>query len=225
MAGTWVQILELVSQPDLMMSNPADLSMSSPDRTLIEIAPMLNEVVGVDLDSGVDVRRLRAVVSSDEDEARGGLRVVIGSQRDSVFEGLGRFSIVEVGPGLSAAPNGEAAAIVGLHGFSDRSRALDSSFSMQMIDDWGIDDVMASALDLASREGRELAVLFDLAVLDPAFEHGRTTPGGLDLRRLFRAARACGQRPDVAAAGFVKASSEVNLVHAVLSFCAGLAGR
>ena len=225
MVGPWLQSLELVSQTNLLMSDPAHLLMSSPDRTLMEIAPMLNQVVGVDLDSGVDVRRLRAVISSDEDAASTGLRVVIGSQPDTVFEELRQFSIVEVGPGLPAAPHGEPAAIVGLHGFSDRSSPSDSSFSMQMIDDWGIDDVMASALDLASRQGRELAVLFDLAVLDPAFDHGRTTPGGLDLRRLFRAARACGRRSDVVAAGFVKAASEVNLVHAVLSFCAGLAGR
>ena len=217
MAGPWLQTLELVPHPELLIS--------SPDRTLIEIAPMLNQVAGVDLDSGADVRRLKAVISSVEDEASVGFRMVIGSQLETVFEELGRFSIVEVGPGLPAAPRGEPAAIVGIHGFSDRSSASDTSFSMQMIDDWGIDDVMASALDLASRQERELAVLFDLAVLDPAYDQGRATPGGLDLRRLFRAARTCGRRPDVAAAGFVKAASEVNLVHAVLSFCAGLASR
>jgi hypothetical protein len=216
-AGPWLQTLELVPQPDLLIS--------SPDRTLTEIAPILNQIVGVDLDSAVDVRRLKAVISSGEDQGSGGLRVVIGSQPDTVFEALGRFSIVEVGPGIATAPHRNPAAIVGLHGFSDRSSESDTSFSMQMIDDWGIDDVMASALDLASRQGRELAVMFDLAVLDPAFDQDRTTPGGLDLRRLFRAARACGRRPDVSAAGFVKAASEVNLVHAVLSFCAGLAGR
>jgi hypothetical protein len=216
-AGPWLQTLELVPQPDLLIS--------SPDRTLTEIAPILNQVVGVDLESAVDVRGLKAVISSGDDEESGGLRVVIGSQPDTVFEALRRFSIVEVGSGVAAAPHRNPAAIVGLHGFSDRSSESDTSFSMLMIDDWGIDDVMASALDLASRQGRELAVMFDLAVLDPAFDQDRTTPGGLDLRRLFRAARACGRRPDVAAAGFVKAASEVNLVHAVLSFCAGLAGR
>lgn len=68
-------------------------------------------------------------------------------------------------------------------------------------------------------------MLFDLAVLDPAFEDERTTPGGLDLRRLFRAARSCGRRADVSAAGFVKAASEMNLVHTLLHFCAGLAAR
>jgi hypothetical protein len=207
----------LVSQPDLLIS--------SPDRTLGEIAPMLNRVVGVDLDSGVDVRRLKAVMAPAQDEGRGGLPVVIGSQPDRVLEELERFSVVEVGPGLPIGPQGNVAAVVGLHGFSDTPGAPDASFSMQMIDDWGIDDVMASALDLASRQKRALAVLFDLAVLDPAFDDERTTPGGLDLRRLFQAARACGRRPDVAAAGFVKAASEVNLVHTVLSFCAGLAGR
>jgi hypothetical protein len=199
--------------------------MSSPDRTLVEIVPILNQVVGVDLDSGVDVRRLKAVIAPAQDERRGGLPVLVGSQPDRVLEELERFSVVQVGPGRPIGPQRNLAAVVGLHGFSDTPGAPETSFSMQMIDDWGIDDVMASALDLASRQGRELAVLFDLAVLDPAFDDERTIPGGLDLRRLFRAARACGRRPDVAAAGFVKAASEVNLVHVVLSFCAGLAGR
>jgi hypothetical protein len=216
-AGPWLQTLESVPQPDLLMS--------SPDRTLVEVAPLLNQVVGIDLDSGVDVRRLRAVMAPAHDQDRGGLPVVVGSQPDRVLEELGRFSVVRVAPGLPIGPRPNVAAVVGLHGFSDTPGAPDASFSMQMIDDWGIDDVMASALDLASRQKRELAVLFDLAVLDPAFDDERTTAGGLDLRRLFRAARACGRRPDVAAAGFVKAASEVNLVYAVLSFCAGLAGR
>lgn len=217
MAGPWLQTLELVPQPDLRMS--------SPDRTLVEIVPLLNRVVGVDLDSGVDVRRLKAVIAPAQDDRRGGLPVLVGSQPDRLLEELERFSVVQVGPGRPIGPHRNLAAVVGLHGFSDIPGAPETSFSMQMIDDWGIDDVMASALDLASRQGRELAVLFDLAVLDPAFDDERTTPGGLDLRRLFRAARACGRRPDVAAAGFVKSASEVNLVHVVLSFCAGLAGR
>jgi hypothetical protein len=210
---------------DLLMSNPADLLISSPDRTLMEIAPMLNQVVGVDLESGVDVRRLKAVIAPANHEGRGGLSVVVGSQPDRVLEELERFSVVQVGPSLPIGPQHSLAAVVGLHGFSDTPGGPDTTFSMQMIDDWGIDDVMASALDLASRQKRALAVLFDLAVLDPAFDDGRTTPGGLDLRKLFRAARACGRRPDVAGAGFVKAGSEINLVYAVLSFCAGLAGR
>jgi hypothetical protein len=218
--GPWLQSFELVAQPDLLMS--------SPDGTLDEIAPMLNQVVGVDLDSGVDVRRLNAVITSDEGQGRSGTRVVIGSRPDLVFEKLDRFAVVAVGPGLPVGrvqPHRNPAALVGGHGFAETSGAPETGFSMQTVDDWGIDDVMASALDLASRQGRGLAALFDLAVLDPAFDDERTIPGGLDLRMLFRAARACGRRPDVAAAGFVKAGSEINLVYAVLSFCAGLAGR
>lgn len=217
MAGPWLQTLELVSQPDLLIS--------SPDRTLAEIAPLLNQVVGIDLDSGVDVRRLKAVIPPARHEGSGGLRVVVGSRPDRVLEELEQFSVVQVGPGPTIGPPGIVAAVVGPHGFSDRPIPPDTSFSMQMIDDWGIDDVMASALDVASRQKRALAVVFDLAVLDPAFEEERATPGGLDLRRLFRAARSCGRRADVCAAGFVKAGSEVNLVYTVLSFCAGLAGR
>ena len=220
MAGPWLQSLELVAQPDLLIS--------SPDDTLAAIAPMLNEVAGIDLESGADVRRLKAAIASDRHEGVGGTRVVIGSQPDRVLEELSEFSIVEVAAAPSTSrlvSQRRPAAVVGLHGFSETAGTPDTSFSVQMIDDWGIDDVMATALDLASREGPALAVLFDLAVLDPAFDQIRTIPGGLDLRRLFRAARASGRRPEVSAAGFVKAGSEVNLVHAVLSFCAGLAGR
>ena len=186
---------------------------------------MLNQVVGVDLDSGVDVRRLNAVIAPSDHESKGGLPVVVGSRPERVLEALEQFLVVQLGPGPPLGSPRNLAAVVGLHGFSDRPGPADTSFSMQMVDDWGIDDVVASALDLASRQDRALAVLFDLAVLDPAFEDERTTPGGLDLRRLFRAARSCGRRADVSAAGFVKAGSEVNLVHALLHFCAGLAGR
>ena len=186
---------------------------------------MVNQVVGVDLDSGVDVRRLNAVIATSDHEWKGGLPVVVGSRPERVLKALEQFMVVQLGPGPPLGSPSNVAAVVGLHGFSDRPGAADTSFSMQMVDDWGIDDVVASALDLASRQDRALAVLFDLAVLDPAFEDERTTPGGLDLRRLFRAARSCGRRADVSAAGFVKAASEVNLVHALLHFCAGLAGR
>lgn len=220
MGQPWLQSLELVPRPDLLIS--------SPDRTLVEIAPLLDRVVGIDADTGVDVRALRAAIGSESDEGIGGTRVVVGSEADRVYEGLRRFSVVELAPTLPAAespPTRSPAAVVGLHGFSERSTSPDTSFSMQMIDDWGIEDVMASAMDLASRQGPAIAVLFDLAVLDPAFDRDRTIPGGLDLRRLFRAAKGCGRRSDVAAAGFVKAGSELNLVYAVLSFCAGLAGR
>ena len=57
-------------------------------------------------------------------------------------------------------------------------RHPDTSFSVQMIEDWGIDDLMATALELASREGPALAVLFDLAVLDPAFDRSERFRAG-----------------------------------------------
>jgi hypothetical protein len=202
--------------------------MSSPDRTLVEIAPMLDRVVGIDLDSGADVRRLMPAIADGIDDGVGGTRVVIGSRSDLVLEQLERFSVVEVAgsPLPTRTPARQnPAAVVGLHGFADTAASPDTTFTMQMIDDWGIEDVMATALDLASRQGPALAVLFDLAVLDPVFEPEGTIPGGLDMRRLLRAARACGGRPDVTAAGFVRAGSDANLVYTVLSFCAGLAGR
>ena len=220
MTQPWLQSLELVARPDLLIS--------SPDRTLIEIAPILDRVAGIDLDSGADVRKLTAAIASGIADGVDGTRVVIGSESDRVLEQLERFSVVEVAGTLSPTritSRQNPAAVVGLHGFSERAGAPDTSFTMQMIDDWGIEDVMATALDLASRQGPALAVLFDLAVLDPVFEPEGTIPGGLDMRRLLRAARACGGRPDVAAAGFVRAGSDLNLVYAVLSFCAGLSGR
>jgi hypothetical protein len=221
-AQPWLQSLELVSHPDLVIS--------SPDETLSDIAPILNRVVGVDLDTGADVRKLNAAMATGNEAGsiRGGTRVVVGSEPMRVSGHLDRFSLVAVGSttlGSLTDSRRTPAATVGLHGFAETTGASDSSFSMQMVDDWGIDDVMATAMDLASRQGPALAVLFDLSVLDPCFDTERTIPGGLDLRRLFRAARTCGRRPDVAAAGFVKAGSDLNLAYAVLSFCAGLAGR
>lgn len=114
---------------------------------------MLNELVGIDLDSGVDVRRLKAVMAPADHEARGVLPVVVGSRPDRVLQALDEFVVVQVGPGPPIGPPRNVAAVVGLHGFSNRSGAADASFSMQMVDDWGIDEVVASALDLASRQG------------------------------------------------------------------------
>jgi hypothetical protein len=215
----WLQSRELVERPNLIISTP--------DGTLGEIAVLLDALAGIDLDTGADVRGLRAAVGSDSLGEAGGTCVVVGAGREAVYEELRRFSIVEVAATLPDDPNPERMprAFVGLHGFSERRVPADSSFPMQTIDDWGIEDVMAAAMDLASRHEPALAVLFDLAVLDPAFDAVGTIPGGLDLTRLLRAARISGRHPGVAAAGFVKAGSDINLVHAVLSFCAGLAGR
>ena len=56
MAQPWLQSLELVSHPDLVIS--------SPDETLSDIAPILNRVVGIDLDTGADVRKLNAAMAT-----------------------------------------------------------------------------------------------------------------------------------------------------------------
>ena len=216
----WLQRLESPDRPLVLFS--------SPDGTLTELAPLLDRIVGVDLDTGADVRALEAAIGSEGSEHAAGVRVVVGSEAGAIHGELGGFSVIEIAPTVAADRNPPAqrpAAQVGLHGFAEAGGAPDTSFSMQMIDDWGIEDVMASALDLASRQGSAVAVLFDLSVLDPAFDAGGTVPGGLDMRRLLRAARVCGRRPEVAAAGFVAAGSQLNLAYAVLSFCAGLALR
>jgi hypothetical protein len=221
----WLQSLELVAQPDLIIS--------SPDETLGEIAPLLERLVGVDLETGADVRTLSAAFGLDGTETTAPTTLLVGAQPDLVLAGLRRFSLVGVAASLPAErsssdqspPNQRSIITVGLHGFAGTRAAPDTSFSIQMIDDWGIEDVMASAFDLASRQGLPLAVMFDLAVLDPAFDRKRTIPGGLDMRRLLRAARAAGRRTDVIAGGFVKAGSDLNLAYVLMSFCAGLAGR
>ena len=116
---------------------------------------------------------------------------------------------------------------VGLHGFSVHSTP-DGSFPLSLVDDWGIDDVMAAAFD--SVPGEKIALLVDLAVLDPAFEprSERTRPGGLDTRRLGRAAYVAGRHQRVSRVGLVASSPDApmaNLAHVMLSFCAGLAAR
>ena len=216
----WLQSPEPAGRPDVLFS--------SPDGTLTEIAPLLDRIVGVDLDTGTDLRALKVAIGSEGSEPAARVRVILGSGSGAIHGELSRFSVVEVAPTVAAdynPPSRRPAVQVGLHGFAEAGVPTDTSFSMQMIDDWGIEDVMASALDLASRQGPTLAAVFDLAVLDPAFDPGGTVPGGLDMRRLLRAARVCGRRPEVAAAGFVTAGSALNLAYTVLSFCAGLALR
>ena len=214
--ATWLQSLDAVEQPDLVIS--------SPDGTLAAVAALLTATVGIDLDTGADVRALRAAHKLESTAEIDAPLVVVGSEADRVYEELRQFAVIAMTarpPAILPAP----VALVGVHGFSDIVGARDSTFSMETIDDWGIDDVMGLAIDLASRQGRVIAVLVDLAVLDPAFDGDGTIPGGLDMRRLLRAARSCGRRPEIAAAGFVRAGSDENLVHAILAFCAGLALR
>jgi hypothetical protein len=211
-----LQSLDAVEQPDLVIS--------SSDGTLADVADLLSATVGIDLDTGADVRALKAAITLDGEAESGAPLVVVGSEAHRVYEELQEFAVIAV---TARPPAGRPApvALVGVHGFSDIVGARDSTFPMQSIDDWGIDDVMGLAVDLASRQGRAIAALVDLAVLDPAFDDHGTIPGGLDMRRLLRAARLCGRRPEIAAAGFVRAGSDQNLVHAILSFCAGLALR
>jgi arginase family enzyme len=135
------------------------------------------------------------------------------------------------------------AVMVGLHGFSNQP-PVEGSFPLSLIDDWGVDDVMAAAFDSLGNQG-SVAVLIDLSVLDLAFEPGsqRARPGGLDPRRLARAAYLSGRHSQVNKVGLVAAVAPIqsaldppemvsvylgphaNLAHVALSFCAGLAAR
>ena len=214
--ASWLQGLDVVERPDLIIY--------SSDATLAAVAALLAETVGIDLDTGADVRALQPAIALEYPVPAGTPLLVIGSESEPVFYDLRDFAVVAVAARPPADPH-PPVALVGVHGFSDMSAARDSTFPMQTIDDWGIDDVMGLAIDLASRRGGAIAVVFDLAVLDPAFDADGTIPGGLDMRRLLRAARSCGRRPEIAAAGFIRAGSDQNLVHAILSFCAGLVLR
>lgn len=97
------------------------------------------------------------------------------------------------------------AVLVGMHGFSTQP-VIDGSFPLSLIDDWGVDDVMAAAFDSLGNPA-SIAVLIDLAVLDVVFEPGsqRARPGGLDPRRLGRAAYLSGRNSIVNNVGLVAA--------------------
>src|SRR5687768_10339375 len=95
-----------------MVERP-DLLISSPDGTLNRIASVLERTVGVDLDTGSDVRTLKAVVQSQplvgppesETTGRRTTGLVVGSERDGVYDQLQQFAVVEVAPSLPAHRN------------------------------------------------------------------------------------------------------------------------
>lgn len=143
----------------------------------------------------------------------------------AIRPGDGSALLVVTPEPLAARP---PAVLVGLHGFSGQP-AVEGSYPLALIDDWGVDDVMASAFDSLGKPG-SIAVLIDLSVLDLAFEPGsrHARPGGLDPRRLGRAAYLSGRHPNVNTVGLVAAVStgpHANLAHVALSFCAGVAAR
>ena len=137
---------------------------------------------------------------------------------------------------------GTRIAQVGIHSFANSAeyrRYCDRQgvaiFTMQTVDDWGIEDTINAALDRLGRESDWVYVDVDLDVLDRAFAPGcpGSRPGGMTPRQLATAARLCGRHARVRAAGFVEVDAAadpgdltlMNLATAFLAFAAGVADR
>lgn len=204
------------------------LTITGTDSMVRGLHEMIGQWGGFDLESGTDVRSVF--------RPSGGLPVTmsVGENIRDVMHATrpdaGSALLVITPQPLEAQP---PVVMVGLHGFSNQP-PVEGSFPLPLIDDWGVDDVMAAAFDSLGNPA-SVAVLIDLAVLDLAFEPGsqRARPGGLDPRRLARAAYLSGRHSPVNNVGLVAAVVHVppdpgphaNLAHVALSFCAGLAAR
>lgn len=214
-----------------------DLVFVSPDSTLTEMIPVMEASGWFDLDSGLDTGTLTMTVGTLPLAERGGGQsavpdrrnwLVVGADPEATFapvharRDLGLVAMVSTPPA-----DRSRAVLVGLHGFHTQASDPDRSFSLTLVDDWGIEDVMAVAWDAALRDGEQIGLMIDLAVLDPVYEPGclRTRPGGLSLRQLCRAARWAGRQPGATVVALAKATSLSNLAQVAMSFSAGLAAR
>lgn len=127
---------------------------------------------------------------------------------------------------------------VGIHDFANSDayrRYCDENdiavFTMQQVDEWGIDETVEVALDhLAHRVG-SIYVDFDIDVLDRAFAPGcpGSRPGGMTPRQLARAAFICGRHPSVIGADFVEVDvstdiADVTIMAMATTFLAFVAG-
>jgi formiminoglutamase len=107
--------------------------------------------------------------------------------------------------------------------------------SMATVDEVGAGWLVTSALDDLARRCDRVFVDVDLDVLDVAFAPGcpGARPGGMSPRQLGAACRAAGAHPAVMAVDFVEVDvtrdptgiTVMNMAHAFLSFCSGLAQR
>jgi formiminoglutamase len=106
---------------------------------------------------------------------------------------------------------------------------------MAAVDEVGAGWLVTSALDDLAKRCDRVFVDVDLDVLDLAFAPGcpGARPGGMTPRQLGAACRAAGAHPAVTAADFVEVDvardqtgmTVMNMAHAFLSFCSGLAQR
>jgi formiminoglutamase len=131
---------------------------------------------------------------------------------------------------------------VGIHSFANSSEYRDfctdhsvEVVSMAAVDEVGAGWMVTSALDDLAKRCRTVFVDVDLDVLDLAYAPGcpGARPGGMTPRQLGAACRAAGAHPVVGAVDFVEVDAArdvtgitvLNLAHAFLSFCSGLAQR
>jgi arginase family enzyme len=138
--------------------------------------------------------------------------------------------------------DGAHIAQIGIHSFANSSeyRAYCEQqgihvYTMEMVDRWGIEDVVGSALDELAKVADWIYVDFDIDVLDAAFAPGcpGARPGGMSPRQLARAAFVCGSAAKVGAADFVEVDPSqdptgitvMNMANVFLAFASGVAGR
>ncbi|MFO7548527.1 MAG: arginase family protein [Acidimicrobiia bacterium] len=102
---------------------------------------------------------------------------------------------------------------IGIHSFANslpyRRWCEDAGITIHTMSDvetWGIDDVVAVALDELERRCEHIYVDVDLDVLDSAVAPGcpGARPGGMGVRQLALAVRRCGARRAVTAIDFVE---------------------
>ncbi len=79
-------------------------------------------------------------------------------------------------------------------------------YTIDVVEAWGIEDVVGTALDTLARTCDRIYVDVDVDVLDRAVAPGcpGSRPGGMRLRDLAKAVRMCGAHPAVTAMDFVE---------------------
>ena len=199
-----------------------EVNVVGPDHLVTGLRRFLEVYGTVHVESGVDVGAMLT--------GKGEVMVILGNDPVELHDRLVANSGSSVLVIASTPISGWAGhAMVGAHGFA-RERVSEGSFPLSLVDDWGMDDVMAAAFDSLPTDEGNIVVLVDLAVLDSIFEPDshRSQPGGLDPRRLARACFLAGRHPRVSRIGLLTSgpnAQTANLAHAALSFCAGVAGR
>jgi hypothetical protein len=199
-----------------------EVNVVGPDHLVAGLRRFLEERGTIHVETGVDVGAMLT--------GKGEVTVVLGDDAVGLYDRLvagSRCSVLAIASELIS--GWAVQAIVGAHGFA-REIAPEGSFTLALVDDWGMDDAMAAAFDSLPNDEGNIVVLVDLAVLDSIFEPDshRSQPGGLDPRRLARGSFLAGRHPRVSRIGLLTSgpnAQTANLAHAALSFCAGVAGR